>query len=71
MSNEAILGIVAAIIFFLFCVICCAYRCIDYIADRCAESSSDINENIEIVAEKKVPTRKLTLMHPDQLNPIL
>ena len=71
MSNEAILGIVAAIIFFLFCVICCTYRCIDYIADRFAECSSDINENIEMVAEKKAPTRKLTLMHPDQLNPIL
>ena len=73
MSNEEILGIVAALLFFSLCVICCA--------DWCGECSSDIdfinnqnNEDTDIesnTTEKKVPKQNLTLMHPDQINPIL
>jgi hypothetical protein len=77
MSNEEIFGIVAALLFFSLCFVCCA--------DWCAECSSDIDlinnhmardineiEDIESnTTEKKVPAKKLTLMHPDQLNPIL
>ena len=81
MNNEEIFGIVAALLFFSLCFVCCA--------DWCAECSSDIdlinshmnrdtnedtNDDIDIesnTTEKKVPKQNLTLMHPDQINPIL
>jgi len=73
MNNEEIFGIVAALLFFSLCVICCA--------DWCGECSSEIdfinnqiNENTDIesnTTEKKVPKQNLKLMHPDQINPIL
>lgn len=73
MNNEEIFGIVAALLFFSLCVICCA--------DWCGECSSEIdfinsqnNEDTDIesnTTEKKVPKQNLTLMHPDQINPIL
>ena len=73
MNNEEIFGIVAALLFFSLCVICCA--------DWCGECSSEIdfinnqtNEDTDIesnMTEKKVPKQNLKLMHPDQINPIL
>ena len=77
MNNEEIFGIVAALLFLSLCFVCCA--------DWCEECSSDIdlinshmnrdtNEDTDIesnTTEKKVPKQNLTLMHPDQINPIL
>ena len=76
MSNEEIFAIVAALLFFSICVICCADWCgecsseIDFINNQNNEIEDTI-ENTHIAAEKKVPKQNLKLMHPDQINPIL
>jgi len=71
MSNEAIFGIIFCACVIIACVICCSECCseIDFINNENIE-----NENIEIEdieANKKAPKQNLTLMHPDQINPIL
>ena len=71
MSNEAIFGIIFCACVIIACVICCSECCseIDFINNENIE-----NENIEIEdieANKKSPKQNLTLMHPDQINPIL
>ena len=78
MNNEEIFGIVAALLFFSLCFVCCADWCeecssdIDLINSHMnRDTSEDTNEDTDIAAEKKVPKQNLTLMHPDQLNPIL
>ena len=71
MSNEAILGIIFCACVIIACVICCS--------EWCSEIDFINNENIEIeiedieanITEKKAPKQNLTLMHPDQINPIL
>jgi len=66
MSNEAIFGIIFCACVIIACVICCS--------ECCSEIDFINNENIEIEdieANKKAPKQNLTLMHPDQINPIL
>ena len=68
MSNEAIFGIIFCACVIIACVICCS--------EWCSEIDFINNENIEIEIEdieanKKAPKQNLTLMHPDQINPIL
>lgn len=70
MSNEAIFGIIFCACAIIACVICCAEWCseIDFINNENIEIENEI-EDIE--ANKKAPKQNLTLMHPDQINPIL
>ena len=66
MSNEAIFGIIFCACVIIACVICCS--------EWCSEIDFINNEDIEIEdieANKKAPKQNLTLMHPDQINPIL
>ena len=77
MSNEEIFGIVAALLFFSLCVICCADWCgecsseIDFINNQLNEDTIEDTDIESNTTEKKVPKQNLTLMHPDQINPIL
>jgi len=68
MSNEAIFGIIFCACVIIACVICCSEWCseIDFINNENIEI-----ENEDIEANKKAPKQNLTLMHPDQINPIL
>ena len=70
MSNEAIFGIIFCACVIIACVICCSECCseIDFINNENIEIE---NENEDIEANKKAPKQNLTLMHPDQINPIL
>ena len=66
MSNEAIFGIIFCACVIIACVIC--------FSECCSEIDFINNEDIEIEdieANKKAPKQNLTLMHPDQINPIL
>ena len=70
MSNEAIFGIIFCACVIIACVICCSECCseIDFINNENIEIE---NENEDIEANKKALKQNLTLMHPDQINPIL
>ena len=71
MSNEAIFGIIFCACVIIACVICFSECCseIDFINNENNEIEiEDIEANI---TEKKAPKQNLTLMHPDQINPIL
>jgi hypothetical protein len=70
MSNEAIFGIIFCACVIIACVICCSEWCseIDFINNENIEIE---NENEDIEANKKALKQNLTLMHPDQINPIL
>jgi hypothetical protein len=75
MSNEAIFGIILCACAIIACVICCSECCseIDLINNHTIEYTNE-NENKDIeanITEKKAPKQNLTLMHPDQINPIL
>ena len=72
MSNEAIFGIIFCACVIIACVICCSEWCseIYYINNENIEIENNIEiEDIEAI--KKAPKQNLTLMHPDQINPIL
>mgnify|MGYP005991622443 FL=1 len=77
MNNEEIFGIVAALLFFSLCVICCADwygECsseIDFINNQINEDTIEDTDIESNTTEKKVPKQNLTLMHQDQINPIL
>ena len=72
MSNEAIFGIIFCACVIIACVICCSECCseIDFINNENIEIEIE-NEIEDIEANKKAPKQNLTLMHPDQINPIL
>ena len=74
MSNEAIFGIIFCACVIIACVICFSECCseIDFINNENIEIEIEIENEIEdIEANKKAPKQNLTLMHPDQINPIL
>jgi hypothetical protein len=72
MSNEAIFGIIFCACVIIACVICFSECCseIDFINNENIEIENTI-EIEDIEANKKAPKQNLTLMHPDQINPIL
>jgi hypothetical protein len=72
MSNEAIFGIIFCACVIIACVICFSECCseIDFINNENIEIENNI-EIEDIEANKKAPKQNLTLMHPDQINPIL
>jgi|APSaa5957512535_1039671.scaffolds.fasta_scaffold388961_2 hypothetical protein len=75
MSNEAIFGIIFCACVIIACVICFSECCseIDFINNQNIEIEIENEiEDIEAnITEKKAPKQNLTLMHPDQINPIL